>query len=465
MGRRKIILFFLGVFVATLGLSIAAINHSAEYFHLIKSTHSIDDAYLNSLKKTDYFDSNVLIELKSAQEAKKKQIFWASNAEGRGIGIDILNHAKEFDALFPGYGDELRNDKVFWIDYFKNEFEPNSYLASAPEFSELGFLVAYSWTGCFDIYTKHGADVIVLGSSEVYKTVPPKLLADGLVSAFLNKPKILYCVTSAMPVDAVLRSAEELLAISKNRPTAVIWGYSFWLANVESNKILEYKNIKKIEIESYRSRIETKSNLNASWLIQAKHILNDGMKEYFQSINWGSIMDTSFNRMRKMLVASRNPEQEGMEITQEVISKSDTYLNNFLNENLTPYYSLSVGATLKACSMDEARTELNTVLRTLKLLTKNVFLYIPPTSDHHRRTVPFCFLPALNNMLRDEAKVSNVLYLDSDIVNYGLTNRDFIYPMPSVGRFYFDINHANFMGAEKTAKPLITWVLSELKNR
>jgi len=460
---KKIIFIFIAVFIATLGISLSAINHEVEVLSQKKIKHGIDDSTLNSLKRNNYFDSAILVNTKTAKEAKEMRLFWAANAEGNGVGVDILKHSKEFGELFPGYGDELRNDKEFWLEYFEHEFEPTSYLGGAQEFSNLGFMVAYSWTGCFKIYEKYGADVIVFGSSEVYKTVPPKQLAEGLKTAFSRVPKTLYCVTSAMPVEAVLKSAQELLKLSKERPSAIIWGYSFWLANTDSKKLSEYKTIKKLEFERYAN----KKNLNQSptWVMRVRNTLVSGLKDYFPPINWDSIVATSFSRMRGLLIASKNTDQEGMEIAKEKLSMSDSNLDKYLNENLPPYYALSVGATHEACSMDRAKVELHAVLQQLKLLTSNIFIYVPPTSSHHRRTVPSCFFPTLDNMLKEEANISRVEFLDRDISDYSLSNRDFIHPMPSVGRYYFDINHANYNGAKKTTEVLTEWMLSHLKRR
>jgi hypothetical protein len=60
----------------------------------------------------------------------------------------------------------------------------------------------HSWRGSFDLFERHGADVILFGSSESYRSLIPAVLAESLGGG-TERIKVLSCQTPGMLVDTV----------------------------------------------------------------------------------------------------------------------------------------------------------------------------------------------------------------------------------------------------------------------
>ncbi len=457
---------FCSTFCVGLILTITVINKQVNHAFPQLEKRVIQKDYLKKVKDKVSGDTAFLVQKESASKAKAVNLFWSSDADSNGFGVNLFSKASAFDAIFPGYGAELRNDKLFWQDYFKLGFEPQSFIDTESTFSLYGFQVAYSWPGCFKIYQKYGADILVFGSSEVYKSLAPGQVARNLASAFANPPKVLYCVTAAMPVEAVQTSIMELLRVSTHKPKLIIWGYSFWLAYTKSSKLADYRKDKEQEFQHYW-QIQagypdgSASVLPKATVVEALYQLA-GLKlvDYFPKISWDDVLPASLDKFRGLLQARKNTKAEGLEISDYEFALSDVNLRIYLDKNLLPYYALSSGVTNVDCSMVEAEAQIDQTVKNFKLLTSNIYIYVPPTSHHHRQTVPPCFLPKLNNVMRHVANKENIHFFDKDIEIFKLNDRDFISPLSGDKRFFFDINHTNFEGSKKVVDTLTPWILS-----
>ena len=450
--------FFLATFCGAIIVLFISINISTAFEFPELHKHDGRGDYLKKIMRLADSQHTFLVRQEDAKRAKSAGLFWASDADANGIGVDLLKTGSVFDSIFPGYGRPLRDDKSLWRDYFQLNFGTDSYLDSQPDFSQLGFRVAYSWPGCFRIYEKYGADVLVFGSSEVYKSLSPGYFAKAVTPLFAKPPKVLFCMTAAMPVEAVQVSLRELSRVSTHKPKMILWGYSFWLAYTRSPKLAEYRKDKDQEYQAYlRIRGNWGHKSEHDWLGQAASVK---WANFFPKISWDTVLPISVDRIHSLLDVRKDSNAEGLEISQAEMRMSDKDLDRYLDENLTPYYDLASGSTDADCAMSEAAAEIEETVRQMKSSTPNVYLYIPPTTEHHRKTVPACFLPTLRREMRRISDAQGVHFFDKNTEDFSLKNRDFIYPMSGNERFYFDVNHLNFRGGERVADILAAWIMA-----
>ena len=176
---------------------------------------------------------------------------------------------------------------------------------------------------------------------------------------------------------------------------------------------------------------------------------------FFPSIGWDDMISLSLDKLRATITTG---DQEGIEIGPDVWGQSDAQLSTYLNANLKPYYAITKGISPADCSLDGAEKELDLTVTSLKKISPNIFIYLAPTSMHHRRTVPPCYLPNVKAMLGQVTRDEKIHLLDISTEDFGLTDRDFISPLLDVGRYWFDINHTNYGGGEKVTKLVSGWV-------
>jgi hypothetical protein len=418
-----------------------------------------ESIYLDFLNKTQ---NKNLIRAHSPGEAKSKGLFWAANIQGKGFGLDLLSDPALINSLFPGYGELLFKDQDFWRAYFKREFGPDSFMKLEQDLLKLEFRVTYSWTGCLKLYEKHGADVLVLGSSEVYKDLIPSLLAKDLSKLFPKPPKVLFCVAPAMSVEAVIMTSTDLLRLQNKKPKIIIWGYSFWSAYTNSKKIAEYQIEKNKQINKYLS---DKRIQEGSILYKINSISELKGADFFPKIDWNNIVQLTFDKVRSYEAEQGGKAAEGVHIQKSVLDLDDQHLSAYLWKNLLPYYEITQGVTEKDCIMNSAKSEIEIAIKSLKLLSTNIYIYLTPTTEHHRKTVPPCFLPNVSAMLENISRQEEVNILVKNMESYNLSNRDFIHPTLREDNFYFDINHANYQGAQKITKTISDWINSKLINQ
>jgi hypothetical protein len=404
--------------------------------------------------------TSTVVQKKSARDAKAAGLFWIANAEGAGAAIDLLSDRGLFDQLFPGYGESLFQDKAFWRAYFRYDFGPVSFLGNERGLTAQGFVVAYSWAGCFAIYKKYGADVVVLGSSETYKALIPATLAAEIAPVFSQKPRVLYCTTHGMPLETVMMTVEELLALSPTKPKAIVWGYSFWTSYLRSPTLAVYQHEITDEYARYQ-RLKTRPVANSSFLDRIAALNRFKIADYLPATNWDDVMSFSLAKARTALGRTEQGNREGVYVSRRVLDSDDVTFNRYLDANLKAYYDLVRGISDADCPT-AAEAPVGLAIDALRRLSTNVFIYVPPTTDHHRRTVPPCFIPAVMTMLRNAAAGRDVSFLDADPAAFGVNNRDFIHPTLDKEVFYFDINHANAAGSEKITRKVAGWLRSRL---
>lgn len=422
----------------------------------------VGSAESTALDNLESISNGKLIRKSSPKQAKSDGLFWIGNIEGKGLGIDVLADVSLLDSVFPGYGQALYQDKKFWNNYFKTEFGPNALIQSKPNLLKEGFRVSYSWTGCFSIYEKYGADVLVLGSSEVYMGLIPGLLAEVMTPLFTRPPKVLFCVTPAMSAETVKLTAQELIRLHGQKPQIIIWGYSFWAAYTRSTKLAGYQNEKNKEFAEYFRR----ENLaNREWYSSIFNFISNAKgSDFFPKIGWDDVLEFSVTKARSVTANQAGGDAEGVNVRKENLSLDDAHLSAHLRSTLKPYYDITRGITVSDCLMGGADAIFEDAAIELKQLSPNVFVYLAPTTLHHRRTVPECFLPNVKLMLTHVSEKEGIHLLATETEGFGLGDRDFIHPTLDSDRFYFDINHTNYFGAQKITREISSWIESRLNN-
>jgi hypothetical protein len=451
---------FVAVFLATLFIVIASVDRIViatipQFAAELKDKNRLDGSGI-----ARWLGHGSIVSRATARQAKADQLFWLGNVEGAGAAIDLLRNANLFNQLFPGYGRALFQDNALWRDYFQLEFGPDSFLGDETDLSQQGFRVAYSWTGCFEIYQKYGADVLVLGSSETYKALVPSQIADDLVPVFSEKPKVLFCVTHGMPVSVAKTTVDELLRLSAARPRLIIWGYSFWMAYRHSQTLAGYEN----ELAAEYTRYHKFENVGGSSRIlqSIREILHYRLADFFPVASWDRVMSFSLAKARAALSRSAQRNREGIEVPRVVAGADKSTLDSYLTGHLKPYYDLVNGISESDCSVGAAQAEVASTMDGLRKLSQNVFIYMPPTTHHHRATVPGCFIPAVTDMLKRVSENKGASFLEASPEDYGLDNRDFLYSTLDADVFYFDVNHANFDGGRKITSKLTGWIRAHM---
>ena len=449
---------FAGAFLAAMLLLIVGIDHAADALlpRLVEQRQTkqrLEGAAALA-------PVSAVVQKKSAKDAKAAEMFWMANIEGAGTAIDLLNDRARFDQLFPGYGEALFQDKELWRAYFRYDFDPDSFLGSEPALMAQGFHVAYSWAGCFEIYKKYGADIVVLGSSETYKALIPAVLAADLSPVFGQKPRVLYCATHGMPLEIVTTTAKELRALSKTKPKAIVWGYSFWNSYLHSPTLAVYEHEITDEYKRYKD-LEARPAASSTFFDRIAVLSQFKIADYLPAMNWDRVMSFSLAKARAAEGRAEQTNHEGIYVSRRMLESDDATLNQYLDANLRPYYGLVEGISNADCS-NVAGGAAGLAIDALRDLSPNVFIYMPPTTEHHRHAVPSCFIPAVMTMLRSTAASHDVSFFDAGPAEFGVNNRDFIYPTLDKDLFYFDINHTNGAGGEKVTHKLTDWLRSRL---
>jgi hypothetical protein len=449
---------FAGTFLAAMVLLIVGIDRAADT--LLPRLVEERQAKQRLEGAAALAPASAIVQKKSAKDAKAAGLFWMANVEGAGTAVDLLNDRALFDQLFPGYGEALFQDKEFWEAYFRYDFGPDSFLGDEHGLTAQGFRVAYSWAGCFAIYKKYGADIVVLGSSETYKALIPAALSADLAPVFSQKPRVLYCTTHGMPLETITTTAKELLALSGTKPKAIVWGYSFWTSYLRSPTLAVYEDEIADEYGRYQG-LKARPVANSPFLDRVAVLSHFKIADYLPATNWDRVMSFSLAKARAAVGRTEQGNREGIHVSRHTLDSDDATLNDYLDANLKPYYDLVRGISDADCST-AAQAPVGLAIDALRRLSPNVFIYVPPTTEHHRRTVPPCFIPVVMTMLRDAAGSRDVSFLDASPAAFGVNNRDFIYPTLDKDVFYFDINHANAVGGEKITRKLADWLRSRL---
>jgi hypothetical protein len=242
---------------------------------------------------------------------KQRGLFWAVDiGTGLGVALKALENADVFATLFPGYA-SARFDQTLWNTYFqRQDFNPSYFFEGLPVLGEHAYGVKMSWTGCFDLYRRYGADVVVFGNSEVYRGVLSDRLARRLRDLHVMKqPKVLACTSSGLTVNAIPLMVNELKRVSTAKPLAIVWGYSLWTAFADGVDVARYDQYMAGDIETYRR--QGPNPQDALPHIQAfqsapqpaherTNWLRPSLKAYFSELTWDAFMTSALAKIMRL---------------------------------------------------------------------------------------------------------------------------------------------------------------------
>lgn len=419
---------------------------SIKYPKLNKIESSNENTF-NIPLDSKFFDAKI----RTPQSAKENKKFWAEYGASGGAALRVLETPSLFSIIFPGYPESMRSDKELWDRYFDYSFAPTSYFLDLPSpLNTIETRVIYSWNGCLDIFEKYGADVLVLGNSEVYQGLIPNMLNKTLKDILeIENPRILFCVTTAMPLKALARSLRYLKK-SKNRVKIAIFGFSFWTANTEGKINFKYEAEKEVELQEYENKKLT------PWKEKR-------FTQYFPKITWDYIVPASLQKIKEYKHVS------AVASTVSVPSNTDLDENTFLDEaklqkveaSIEPDYDATRDMTDSDCNISKAKKQLETITQLLSETSDNVFIYLTPALPFHTQSAPQCFRPEVKRVLHS-LRASNIFIKTDEMASYGLLFKDYTKPSQQNNMRKWDQNHTNFDGAKKTTLTISNWITSEL---
>ena len=189
---------------------------------------------------------------KNALEAKEGHRFWLAPDEFlTGLSLKVLENPSLFQTFFPGYPEELREDAALWDRYFKSDFTSASWIYTLGQTPQTQLLTFYSWAGCFEIYKKYGADIVILGTSETLRDIPSDLLSEKL--SHNVRKRILHCGIYSLNFDSMELALREL-AKSKHQPEWIILGVSLWNGYLRAHQNLFFSRAKQAMLKPLQKK-------------------------------------------------------------------------------------------------------------------------------------------------------------------------------------------------------------------
>ena len=390
--------------------------------------------------------------IRTAQKAKATGLFWAGMRapnEQMGAAIDLRTDPKVFQSLFPGYPDEMRKDQPLWKIYFTREFLPRVFDSGLSEKSGIGIMVALSWTGCFDIYERYGADVLVFGSSEVYRSIIPELLFARVHQSTLeglSNPRILFCAVNNMLPETVTLSAEQLAELNPKKVKAVIWGVSYWTLFLREPESKEIFSTHQSLYAAYKASKQPS---------RLKTFLHSRISHAFPNPSWNAWCPVT---LQSFSLAKESPPDQDPEFTPErgyvpadQIESSEAVAS--IAERVDIKNEVLDTASTSDCDLRSRKTTFQSALSALKRISEKQLLYITTPSPIQTKRSPPCFMAAVQKFIgsRMDDTLSAVTASWED---YGLRYTDHLYPSPNPKFYFIDGNHTNYQGAKRVTEQI-----------
>ncbi len=360
----------------------------------------------------------------------------------RKFYIDPAEQPAILDSLYPGYGGpELWRDRQLWNNYFIRDYDTKVTSTTFSDDKEYAGVVVYqSFTGCFDIVRRYGADILILGASDLAQAVPPDVLA----RSFPQK-KILICAAPTFTLDTAVASLElidKLYPENHPRPEYVLVGVSRTMAYLASPfyKALDWTKSELIQ------RYKQADFLGFyAWLNQA----------YRFPITWNALFPVRRDANHLPLV-NRITHPERWSILDLQISPEEYLADPTVFDEKRRVNKQGSSIFLNAENEGDCRKMrrlpelLQTVNeRALKLARKSV-IFTTPTMGDELREAPACYVEMYNREILN-LNGERTLAIDRDMKGYGLSILDFAFrdSWKRGGLLTFDVAHPNVSGAEK----------------
>lgn len=416
------------------------------------------------LQKGSEYESLVRKDISNARSAKSHRYFWIQNTGGEGFAVDALSSPKLFAALFPGYPDAMREDADLWRSYFSRTFEIDTFNGAMSRAFGEEFVVIEPWIGCLDIYKKYGADVVVMGTSEIFRGIMVDELAKGLSEPGEPTPKILLCTASAMQVNTAAVFAKRLKEARPELQPKVLFGLSLSVAFVEGrqndkNGREKLETLREADLQSAHSRTALFQ------LFQDYHEVS--FANLFPRITWEEVLPHTYRSREdnyrrggyvKTAKASGKEKTKGGYVLAGL--KDDPQaLAQDIGARIPPYYRVYDDYNdEKFCRSAARKEQLFEVMQALHELSRDVYLYIPPTTPLAFMAATECFRRQVASDLAAAGQTIGAPVLTDEWDGYGLNYTDYLRPTFNPEVYKVDIQHTNYRGARKVTARIAAWM-------
>jgi hypothetical protein len=377
-------------------------------------------------------------------QVRTRHEFWAfEKSSVAGSAVRLLESPELRSALFPGYPEQMFADVELWRDYFGRDQSSTAWLPPLQSRSRTGVLLYQSWLGCLDIYRRYGADVVIFGSSETFRSVVPEVLAK---SAGSEKRRVLLCTTTYSYPQQAEWVLHEMARAGKPVPAWIILGVSVWSLYQGHPAFIAAQAEKHGVMDRYLASRYGRFSLDLK------------PSEELRPPRW----DDLFTPTWAML--SKHRSRVGLDLNPVSYLKAHPDApadGEFLSSAMTggnldralspmkPSFPLFKGLSARECEGAEP-TALEPVVRAARAGAGHVLVYVPPVSPRILATLPKCYLErfaAAINALHDEKTRIQA----EGSASYGLTDADYIYSGEIDGIAKFDSVHTNYVGALKVS--------------
>lgn len=396
---------------------------------------------------------------RTLNQAKWSHDFWTYSPDQTtpNFTLDVLNNPDLFSIFFPGYPNSMRLDTNFWTIYFHRNFDQKIQLQKISSLSEYTLLVSLPWVGCLDIYKKYGADILLIGASDLAQDIMIDALANRLNSE-MPHVKILSCSTPGMTASMILDFIKTLKKIEtpqKIKWTIIGLGPSGFLSKFPFEPSIQYAKADALADFLKKKSLGNLEIINQPWSLP---------------LHWDDVVP-----VRK--ASEHLPLNMSLKIhsTTDVIpARWSLHPNSFSKESLNypdqihtllstqpidhPFIQQEL--TAQECYPPEHNQHLLFQIKEdLKKISDQTLLFLIPTLGYELQGLPNCFLKDLKIAFEKNSDEHTKILFKS-ATEYKLNYLDFILNDSSKNGFYkIDLVHANKYGAEKITSAVAKEIL------
>ena len=351
----------------------------------------------------------------SPMEAKEKGLFWIDDETPGGQGgagaLSLVENETVYESLFPGYSKEMLSDKNLWKRYFRREFSQHSWFSTQ---TNTIFQVSASGFGCLDVYEQNGADVIILGSSETYHSLAPRILYEKFSTGALAGSRILNCTMGSEVIPTMTSILGSMQTMKRPKAKWIVLGLSSWLGWADCPGFYEIIREQKLYAPSVLSTLSKGS-----------------IRKAFPGISWAFL-----NRA--------NDSSGGLEIQSKMAGALDLSSEEAAKKYVRKFiqgYNILHGIGPAACDMNKFSQTIDELIFSMQNVSEKILIFIPPIIPEHVSAYPACFMPNLIATLKKKES-DRVHFLNLDFDGFGMQYRDYIYSNGSI-----NAPHPKYSGA------------------
>jgi hypothetical protein len=379
-------------------------------------------------------------------EADRRREFWLAENDWRqgGVALRLLQNPALLESFFPGYG-EAASDSGLWDIYFRDDTTGWSPVRSLqPEFSSAGeYAIRARLFGAMELFARHGADVIVLGSSKTFCAVIPGLLAEAVRGVAGPNPKVLMIGKDAFFVPGFTRAAEALAPRIRRKARLAIVTVSWHDWGDETGELQErFEAFAKGADPSPSARSQLRSLLDwRAWvgIDLFRHVGADGSPRVWLDGSSFVFPDTDLGR--------------GLAVFPRTTGSDPAVVGTVSERAIQVGLAYGPPQEKFMFSVERSRAEIGKKIASARRLADRILLFFPPEHPGSARAYPSGYLPAFRKMLRSWS-APDVTVAEEDWLSYGLTPLDHVHAGWSPRLAYWQSDHVNYAGARKVTEKL-----------